>query len=379
MKPANTSFGPDTLTRYYEDAFTQSQNANYRPFNMWESLSHERKMELLRNLPLPDLRSATAVDYGVGSWGFGGVFPKLKACRKAIGIDISQAAISRCREVSEQDPELKHAELEFYTSSGYVLPLPEASVDIFFAGECIEHIEETDSFLAEVHRVLKQDGIAIFTTPNRLPYVYRILDLEWCMGYEHVALMSYSELLDYTETYFSLEIAKGFNQSLHPALDTLVDERTARSWVHGSEDDPENATGLIIMVRKIKQIPLHRPQVNVFEYQQGVVVKGPWRDVHLFENFKGRLLSAGAQMQLIAPQVALRCQLILWAHPWSGQAQILVDGQLAAVVDLYAHVSGCRRLRLTVKPGSLIQVSALGDKRADSQGTEVIFVRAVFG
>lgn len=372
-------FGPDVLTKYYEDAFTKSQNANYRPFNMWERLSHERKMVLLSNLPLPDLRFATVVDYGVGSWGFGGVFPRLKACRKAIGIDISQAAIARCREVSEQDPDLLHAELEFYTSSGYLLPLRDESVDIFFAGECVEHIEETDSFLAEVHRVLKLGGIAIFTTPNRLPTVYRTLDLEWCMGYEHVALMSYSELLDYTKTYFTLEIAKGFNQTLHPALDLIVDEVTASSWVHGSENDPENATGLIIVLRKNKQLPVCLPQVHVLECEQGEVVRGPWRDVQLFENFQGRLLSDGTKMQLIAPQVAVRCQLIFWAHPWSGKAQVSVDGEVASVIDLYSHIGGCRRLRLTVQSGSVIQVSALGEKRADSQGTEVIFVRAVFG
>ncbi len=40
--------------------------------------------------------------------------------------------------------------------------------DYIFAGEMIEHLQDTDFFLQEVSRVLKPDGILILTTPNFL-------------------------------------------------------------------------------------------------------------------------------------------------------------------------------------------------------------------
>ena len=51
--------------------------------------SHYRRMALLDALPLGDLSDKVVVDYGVGPWGFACVFPKLHACREAIGIDLS--------------------------------------------------------------------------------------------------------------------------------------------------------------------------------------------------------------------------------------------------------------------------------------------------
>lgn len=46
------------------------------------------------------------------------------------------------------------------------LPYPDASFEFVFAGEIIEHLMHTRTFLEEVNRVLKPGGIVIITTPN---------------------------------------------------------------------------------------------------------------------------------------------------------------------------------------------------------------------
>lgn len=46
--------------------------------------------------------------------------------------------------------------------------------DYVFAGEIIEHLQDTDFFLQEIKRVLKQNGTLILTTPNFLSFGRRI-------------------------------------------------------------------------------------------------------------------------------------------------------------------------------------------------------------
>lgn len=67
--------------------------------------------------------------------------------KKIIGIDISG------------NPDIKYD-----LNKG--IPLNNRSVDVIFAGEIIEHLNEPHFFLKECKRVLKEDGTLILTTPN---------------------------------------------------------------------------------------------------------------------------------------------------------------------------------------------------------------------
>jgi SAM-dependent methyltransferase len=46
------------------------------------------------------------------------------------------------------------------------LPVPDASFDLIFAVEVIEHLENTRQVLRELYRLLAPGGVAILTTPN---------------------------------------------------------------------------------------------------------------------------------------------------------------------------------------------------------------------
>ena len=77
--------------------------------------------------------------------------------RKVYGIDISQEKINKA---SVKGIITKVADI----SKG--LPYEDKTFDVVLAAEIIEHLIDTDYFLAEIHRVLKDDGKLVITTPN---------------------------------------------------------------------------------------------------------------------------------------------------------------------------------------------------------------------
>jgi ubiquinone/menaquinone biosynthesis C-methylase UbiE len=375
----------DKLTRYYEKAFLDAgpKGSIYTPWSVLEKAGNDRKNLLLGNLPIPNLSNSTVVDYGVGSWGFGCVFPKLKECNQPIGVDVSKYAIDCSARIAERDPALNRKSPKFITSTGYDIGLEDQTIDLFFAGECIEHIEDTESFLSEIYRVLKLNGIVIFTTPNEKPYLYRQLGLKWAMGFEHVALMDSQSLIDSVSKFFSIEVLQGYCSSITPELDVLIQgeeyaSEVARLCLHNFHD----ATGLIVQARKTTRVqpPIH----NVFHQivESELAIGHPnYKDLCLYEETNGRMpIGEDCYLSIPIPDFAIRCQLIMWSHPWSGYVRIYsLSG--TREVDLYSHVSGCCRISLLksdLEGMSMLKVEPTGVKNQQSQGLEVIFFRAVF-
>ena len=374
------------LTEYYEKAFSQAGEGGsiYKPMTVLERAGHDRKAALLAKLPLTDLAQATVVDYGVGSWGFGCVFPKLKDCQRAIGIDVSQTAADQSQRISVADPALAGKEMSFFTSDGYDIALPDSSVDVVFAGECIEHIEDTEAFLAELWRILKPDGIVIFTTPNERPGLYRKLGLKWAMGLEHVALMDSETLQEKIERVFRVEITKGYTSTVTPEVDALIDDPAFASEVAKMcEDNFDQASGLIVMARKTDQISFRPERVrHVIVESESAVGTPDHRDLSLYVDTLGRMaIGSDPHLLIPIPAGAQRCQLILWSHPWSGAAKITL-ANCEIEVDLYSPDSGCVRVTidaLNLIGSTAIRIDPIGSKDSRSHGEEVIFFRAVYG
>ncbi len=45
--------------------------------------------------------------------------------------------------------------------------LPDNSMDVIVSDQCLEHIPNTDHFISEAHRILKQGGVLLLSVPNQ--------------------------------------------------------------------------------------------------------------------------------------------------------------------------------------------------------------------
>jgi SAM-dependent methyltransferase len=367
----------DALKAHYDAAFVNNAGELYAPLVGMDLCAHHRRMAILDSIDLPGIEKATVVDYGVGSWGFASIFPNLKACREAIGFDISQFAIARSKELTDKDPQLA-GKTRYLVSLGYEMDLPDNSVDVFFCGECIEHVEDTPAFLTEIYRVMKPGGVAIFTTPNATPWAYRQLDLRWCVGLEHVALLSFEEFRDSLAEFFEPVAFYGFNQSVLPGLDGHVPDALAAAWAGTCLHAPQDATSLVGVSRKPVNAQPRPPQ--------RVITLG-WRDAALFGEVEAVVLSGpsdggklinDSSFRIPVPPGMQRCNLIFWCHDWSGIAKITC-GEQTVMVNLYSHVGGCMRVIIPELPGSEIGIFPTGDKDFRSMDSQIILFRVVFG
>jgi 2-polyprenyl-3-methyl-5-hydroxy-6-metoxy-1,4-benzoquinol methylase len=77
---------------------------------------------------------------------------------QVIGLDVAEEPLRRAR---ERHPEL---DLRLIGETG-PWPAPDASFDVVWAGEVIEHVADTAAWLSEVRRVLRSGGSLLLSTP----------------------------------------------------------------------------------------------------------------------------------------------------------------------------------------------------------------------
>ena len=85
------------------------------------------------------------------------------------GVDVCSDAL----EVASKELE-KSQNIHLYRAGGEDLPFEDNYFDIVFSSEVIEHTEEVEEFVKEVHRVLKNQGAVIVTTPSRFSLTHLI-------------------------------------------------------------------------------------------------------------------------------------------------------------------------------------------------------------
>ncbi|MGC2064319.1 MAG: class I SAM-dependent methyltransferase [Thermodesulfovibrionales bacterium] len=84
------------------------------------------------------------------------------ACGKIAGVDVSSKAIEQARRRYSSD------KTEFRVIDGSSLPFSDGCFDMIVSFQVVEHLYNYDSYFAEIKRVLKSDGLVLFTTPNAL-------------------------------------------------------------------------------------------------------------------------------------------------------------------------------------------------------------------
>jgi hypothetical protein len=120
---------PDGLYGKFEDIPVISQEGHARRTALLADLDCTRW-----RLGIGNVAGKVCGDFGMGGWDFAGIYPRLHDCGRAIGMDISTAAIEQSKALV-RDARLPYADrFECHQSDGSSLPLPDASVDLLLDG-----------------------------------------------------------------------------------------------------------------------------------------------------------------------------------------------------------------------------------------------------
>jgi ubiquinone/menaquinone biosynthesis C-methylase UbiE len=132
--------------------------------NLWDKRIERLAWLIKRNAVyaiLRNLRKANIiVDAGCGDCSEFIKYLRMHPSSYGVGVDVKP-------NVSAIEHDMKKR-LEVIVADVRHLPLRNTSIDLITSTEIIEHFIEGEQFIKEVSRCLKQNGMVIITTPNRL-------------------------------------------------------------------------------------------------------------------------------------------------------------------------------------------------------------------
>jgi ubiquinone/menaquinone biosynthesis C-methylase UbiE len=94
--------------------------------------------------------------------GYGSHYLIKNGAKRVIGVDISKDAITYAK-VHYADPKI-----EFIEGDAAKLPFSDNFFDLIVSFETIEHVREYEKYLSECKRVLKEGGVFICSSPNKV-------------------------------------------------------------------------------------------------------------------------------------------------------------------------------------------------------------------
>jgi 2-polyprenyl-6-hydroxyphenyl methylase/3-demethylubiquinone-9 3-methyltransferase len=105
-------------------------------------------------------RAPRVLDVGCGEGTFAAAMASAGA--EVVAVDVAGEAVRRARELyPELDVRLAEPEAE--------LALADASFDVVWVGETIEHVADTAGWLSELRRVLRSGAVLLLSTPDHGP------------------------------------------------------------------------------------------------------------------------------------------------------------------------------------------------------------------
>lgn len=101
------------------------------------------------------------LDAGCGA-GQGAAYLSQSGARYVVGIDVSPEAIVYARKLFPEN------NLSFVVMDALCLGFPDCTFDVVTSIEVIEHLQKPEQYVSEIRRVLKDEGILVLSTPNKL-------------------------------------------------------------------------------------------------------------------------------------------------------------------------------------------------------------------
>lgn len=84
---------------------------------------------------------------------------------RVTGVDPSGPSLATAREHAASEG----LEIEYVEGVGESLPVPDASFDLAYCCDVLEHVADVPAVLREIRRALKPDGLFVYDTINRTP------------------------------------------------------------------------------------------------------------------------------------------------------------------------------------------------------------------
>tara|TARA_R110002020_G_scaffold224599_1_gene434156 strand:- start:30568 stop:31962 length:1395 start_codon:yes stop_codon:yes gene_type:complete len=338
---------------------------------------HEARMRLLNEIELGDLSDKTVVDFGTGPWSFAAIFDKLRAGGLCIGFDVSATALQYAWNGTS---EVCRSRTVYATSDGEVIPLADNSVDIFFGGEVIEHVRNPLQFMQEIARVCKDGAAIILTTPNKDAFAYRVHGLQYCVGPEHIALLSHEEFHDILSAFSTDIQIFGYETSIGPSEDGFpTDQSLLKIFQTRSKHFPELATGLVSVSRIKKSLYLKNAQSlrlkETINTDPRLHYSFERQSMTLFGSVVGTLLNKELPLEIQTKGRII--SLLFWGHDWSGEVEITC-GTVSLTQNLYSKYGGF--IRVDINNDSLsntLSIQAKGTKDPRSYDCQVIFYKLI--
>ncbi|TXJ55224.1 class I SAM-dependent methyltransferase [Brachyspira aalborgi] len=144
--------------------------------------------------------------------------------KKVYGIEINDKAVAYAK--------YKYESENIIYNQGNILNLPfdDEMFDVFTSFETIEHVNDEDTQMKEVKRVLKKGGLYILSTPNN-----------WGLTEFHVKDYDYFSIKELVSKYFKIQ--KIYNQNSETA-------NTKRQIIETTENNYKEAECFIIVAIK---------------------------------------------------------------------------------------------------------------------------------
>jgi SAM-dependent methyltransferase len=371
------------LRRFHDQMFEEAEREQrdiYEPFETWSVMKrsgHFRRMEILAAIPLGDLSDSMVADFGTGPWGFGCIFPKLRAAKKCFGFDVSLKALEMA---SAKEVEIA-GKVTYLTTDGETIPIDDDMIDVFWAGEVIEHVREPRLFLQEIARVCRDGARVILSTPNRDAFFYAAHGLEYAVGPEHIALLNYAELTKILPFYLTNIEIHGYESSLFPSIDAAITSDTAAAVIQArAYRSPAEASGLIVEATVAKSLwRRFKLDARLTEIQWSDPLVRRTGEIRVMPLF-GDVTGAGLELEtsLEFDVIGSKIILLFWTHSWSGIASIVADGKYLET-DLYGLDGGFQRFEIASTPNRSmsIRISPSGRSNPAAKHNEVIFYKAM--
>jgi len=106
------------------------------------------------------VKNKVVLDVACGS-GYGSYFLAQAQAQQVVGVDIDETTVQTAQKKYSAN------NLQYITDSAETLEkLKDKSFDVVVSFETIEHLQNYHSYLQALRRVLKNDGLAIISTPN---------------------------------------------------------------------------------------------------------------------------------------------------------------------------------------------------------------------